>query len=152
MTANYQAGEQAHGPWQRGGCGPLRGWHPVEILAMVLGFAIWWPIGLAVLAWKFAQKRGYPMPDVMAAARARFSGLSGFDREARARWRPFEQTTGNAAFDEWRKAEMDKLEEERRKLDQAERDFAAHKEDLRRARDREEFDRFMAARRGPAAS
>ena len=36
-------------------------WKPVEILAMVLGFIVFWPIGLAVLGWKFWQKKsGYP--------------------------------------------------------------------------------------------
>ena len=36
-------------------------WKPVEILAMVLGFIVYWPIGLAVLGWKFWQKKsGYP--------------------------------------------------------------------------------------------
>ena len=36
-------------------------WKPVEILAMVLGFRVFWPIGIAVLGWKFWQKKsGYP--------------------------------------------------------------------------------------------
>ena len=39
-----------------------------------------------------------------------------------------------------------RLEEERRKLEEAEREFAVHIEELRRARDREEFERFMKAR------
>ncbi len=29
-----------------------RRWHPVELTAMIVGFVIFWPIGLAVLAWK----------------------------------------------------------------------------------------------------
>lgn len=56
------------------------------------------------------------------------------------------RSTGNVAFDEWRAAELARLEEERRKLADAEREFADHMENLRRARDREEFDRFMSAR------
>ena len=46
-----------------GGSGYWHGepWKPVEILAMVLGFIVFWPIGLAVLGWKFWQKKsGYP--------------------------------------------------------------------------------------------
>jgi Protein of unknown function (DUF2852) len=36
-------------------------WKPVEILAMVVGFIVFWPIGLGVLGWKFWQKKsGYP--------------------------------------------------------------------------------------------
>lgn len=146
MTTHTEAGS-AYGPWQRGGCSPFRSWRPVEILAMVLGFALWWPIGIAVIGYKVAQKRGYPMPDIADAARTRFKGFAdGFrPQQQQRRWRPFD-TSGNAAFDEWRKAELEKLEEQRSKLDEAEREFATHMDNLRRARDREEFERFMAAR------
>jgi hypothetical protein len=77
----------------------------------------------------------------------------------RSRWAPAEwaqrewnagfgpRPTGNSAFDEWRSAELARLEEERQKLVQAERDFAEHLDKLRRARDREEFERFMQERR-----
>lgn len=148
MSAQNEGSGQAYGTWQRESCGPMRGWHPAEILAMVAGFAVWWPIGLAVLGYKIAQKKGAPLPDVVAMVRERFNGFGGgFRPEQRRPWRPFD-TSGNAAFDEWRKAELEKLEEQRRKLDAAEKEFAEHMENLRRARDREEFDRFMAARNG----
>ena len=32
--------------WRRGG-GPASRWTPFELIAMVLGFAVFWPIGLA---------------------------------------------------------------------------------------------------------
>ncbi|VFU09125.1 conserved protein of unknown function [Methylocella tundrae] len=56
-------------------------------------------------------------------------------------------SSGNRAFDEWREGELARLEEERRKLVAAEREFAEFLENLRHARDREEFDRFMQERR-----
>ena len=59
--------------------------------------------------------------------------------------------TGNTIFDEWRAAELARLEEERRKLEAAERDFADYIANLRRARDREEFERFMNERRASSA-
>ena len=39
--------------WRRGGSR----WTPFEIVAMVLGFIVFWPIGLAVLGYKFWQGR-----------------------------------------------------------------------------------------------
>ena len=150
MSAQFNTAEP-QGAWQSRGCGPFKTWKPVEIVAVVMGFAIYWPIGLSVLGWKFMQRKGYSISDVFDAARSRFAGwTSDMNRAERKPWRPFESTTGNAAFDEWRKAEMEKLDEQRRQLDAAEREFAEHKADLRRARDKEEFDRFMAARRGDA--
>jgi hypothetical protein len=56
-------------------------------------------------------------------------------------------SSGNAAFDEWRATELARLEEERQKLVAPEREFGDFMENLRRAKDREEFDRFMTARR-----
>ncbi len=62
-------------------------------------------------------------------------------------------STGNAAFNEWRTAELTRLDEERRKLDEAQREFAEYSDAIRRAKDREEFERFMAERRPrPAGS
>ena len=59
------------------------------------------------------------------------------------------RSTGNAAFDEWRTAQelFVRLDEERRKLDDAQREFAEYVDAIRRAKDREEFERFMAERR-----
>ena len=64
----------------------------------------------------------------------------------------YSPSTGNAAFDEWRTAELARLDEERRKLDDAQREFAEYVEAIRRAKDREEFERFMAERRARPAS
>jgi len=51
------------------------------------------------------------------------------------------------AFDEWKTAELARLEEERRRLDEAQREFAEYVEAIRRAKDREDFERFMTERR-----
>lgn len=54
--------------------------------------------------------------------------------------------TGNVAFDDYREAELKRLEEERAKLDEMRAEFDNFLRELRRARDQEEFDRFMANR------
>ncbi len=59
--------------------------------------------------------------------------------------------TGNAAFDEWRAGELARLEAERRKLEDAQREFSEFVENVRKAKDREEFERFMNARNRPQA-
>jgi hypothetical protein len=55
-------------------------------------------------------------------------------------------STGNAAFDEYRAEQLRRLDEERRKLDEDIREFHDYLKNLRMARDREEFDRFMRER------
>ena len=47
--------------------------------------------------------------------------------------------------------ELARLEEERRKLDDEQKAFSEHLERLRKAKDQDEFDRFMAERKAPSA-
>ena len=136
-------------------------WRPVELLAMILGFIVFWPIGLAILFLKIWQKReGRADQDLVDFVKERTSEMRGRCMTQRNQWksewsRDFRpgfggfgpRPTGNSAFDDWRTTELARLEEERQKLVQAERDFAEHLANLRRARDREEFDRFMNERR-----
>ena len=132
------------------------GWHPVELVAMVLGFILFWPVGLAILALKIWQRRHNHNGDMMDAAQSVYeqarSKARGFkDEMRRGPWSSGptgQRQTGNSAFNDWRAAELEKLEEARRKVIDAEREFASHIESLRRARDREEFERFMQARNG----
>lgn len=146
MTSYSNAGGPAdafgRARW-KGGCGTAR-WKPLEIAAIVVGFAVWWPVGIALLGLKFAQRRGYKIDDAMTAVRGAFGTVG---RAAPPQWRPFaSQATGNAAFDEWRNAELAKLDEERRRIETAQREFAEHLDNLRKARDRDEFEGFMRAR------
>ena len=59
--------------------------------------------------------------------------------------------TGNVAFDDWREAELARLDEERRKLDEMREQFDDYVRELRRAKDQEEFDRFMRDRNSGGA-
>jgi hypothetical protein len=157
----------------------LHDWRPIEIVAMVLGFILYWPIGLAILIAKVWQKKHAYAGDLPSFVSAQMQqkfrekmqekwerkmGRHGFggmrrqdfynwsfgacDRRGAGgppwQWKP--SSTGNLAFDEWREAELARLEAEREKLRAAEQEFTTFAENLRRAKDREEFERFMAQR------
>ena len=127
----------------RHGCARPPG-RALEIAGVVLGLIFFWPAALAYMAWKFM---GYPVPnDLKTFYEQNFSSaFAGMRRAAPA----FGFAgTGNAAFDDYRRRELERLEEERRRLDEEAREFAAFVEELKRAKDREEFDAFMARRRG----
>jgi hypothetical protein len=121
-------------------------WTPATIGLMVLGFIVFWPLGLAMLAYILFGER------LQAFKHTANEKLDGFTRSCRGgRWQnngrgrhPF--SSGNMAFDDWRKAEIDRIEEERRKLDEMRAEFDNYMRELRRARDQEEFDRFMRDR------
>jgi Protein of unknown function (DUF2852) len=122
-------------------------WNAFEIIAVVLGLIVFWPIGLAILGYKLWQSR-MGGPDVQTVAERGWS-------QARKAWggtvsgsRSWSYgSSGNSAFDSWKQTELARLEEERRRLEESHREFAEFMDNVRRAKDREEFDRFMQERR-----
>lgn len=60
--------------------------------------------------------------------------------------------TGNVAFDDWRRSELAELDRRRAELDRTRDEFDAHAADLRRAKDREEFEAFMDRGRSRSGS
>ncbi len=90
---------------------------------MVLGFILFWPIGLALLAYMIWSKR---MFSKSCATRT---------RHAMSTMRP----TGNSAFDAYKAETLRRLEEEQT-------NFEAFLERLREAKDKAEFDQFMEER------
>ncbi|HEY1475072.1 MAG TPA: DUF2852 domain-containing protein [Pseudolabrys sp.] len=115
------------------------------IALIVLGFMVWWPLGLTVLAftiWSGRMGCGYHgghdhwqhkmerMQRKMDWMRSRMAG---------GPWNSA-PTSGNRAFDEYRSDTLRRLEEEQR-------EFREFLDRLRFAKDKTEFDQFMAERR-----
>jgi hypothetical protein len=121
-------------------------WTPATIALMVLGFIVFWPLGMAMLAYilfgdrlhAFKREANEKMDGFYKSCRR--GGWHGRDRGG------WHRDTGNVAFDDWRKAELERIEEERRKLDAMREEFDNYLRELRRAKDQEEFDRFMRDR------
>ena len=88
-------------------------WTPATIALMVLGFVVFWPLGLAMLAYilwgdrfdGFKRDVNRKTDGIFASCRGRSARHHGFGR------------TGHIAFDDWREKELERLAEERRKLD-----------------------------------
>ncbi len=117
------------------------------IALSILGFFLWWPIGLALLAFTIGsgrmacwnhrsverwQDKMERMQGKMDRMRDRMEGSGG------GWWGP--PSSGNRAFDEYRTETLRRLEDEQREF----KDFL-HR--LRQAKDKAEFDTFMAERR-----
>ncbi len=123
-------------------------WSPLTIALMVLGFIIFWPLGLAVLGYILWGEKFGGSPEKAQAywnkARSFVSSnkSSGFAGGFAA------SSSGNAAFDEYRSEQLRRLEEERRRLDEEIEAFREYMANLHKAKDREEFDRFMSERNG----
>ncbi|MGB7286636.1 MAG: DUF2852 domain-containing protein, partial [Salaquimonas sp.] len=117
-------------------------WTPVTIAMMIIGFMIFWPLGLAMIAYILWGDR-------LDEFKSTMNGRSGFgkswSRDCGSRGRGFRSSarSGNVAFDEWRDAEIERLAEERRKLEEMRAEFEDHVQELRRSKDKREFDEFM---------
>ncbi len=111
---------------------------PAWITVMILGFILFWPIGLGILAYMIwsgrmgcsSKQRG---PGRWHKASAAHGG-SGNWRRGRRR-----HSSGNAAFDEYREETLRRLEDEAAEFDE----FLTS---LRHAKDKAEFDQFMSQR------
>jgi len=120
-------------------------WTPATIALMVLGFMVFWPLGLAMLAYILWGNRFEGFRRDFRGAKESFFGNC---RAHHRRHHGFGRT-GNVAFDDWREKELERLEEERRRLDETLKEFDSYVRELRRAKDQQEFDRFMAERNRP---
>jgi hypothetical protein len=126
-------------------------WTPFTILLMILGFIIFWPLGLAMLAFILWGDR---IPEFRRNVSDNGRGWAREFRGCGSGYRGYSRS-GNVAFDEYRARELERLEQERRRLDEERREFEEFVRNLRRAKDQEEFDRFMADRKaksGPSAA
>jgi Protein of unknown function (DUF2852) len=114
---------------------------PAWVALAILGFMVWWPVGLATLAFMIGSGRMSKGGSV-----SRWYGAADQMRPAGTWWQP-SRSSGNRAFDEYREETLRRLEEEQREF----RDFLAR---LRMAKDKAEFDQFMAerTRTGPSSS
>jgi hypothetical protein len=119
------------------------------IALTILGFLLWWPVGLATLfyfigsgrmgCWgrrnRAAQRDNTSQQDQVAPWNAVRDWALGTGR-------PLASTpsSGNRAFDDYRAETLRRLEEEQN-------EFGAFLDRLRFAKDKSEFDAFMAERR-----
>ena len=122
-------------------------WSPLTIALMVLGFIIFWPLGMAVLAyilWGEYMGGSSEKADAwLSRQKHHFKAKRGCGP------RSYRTATGNAAFDDYREEQLKRLEEERRRLEEERAAFEEYLHNLHKARDREEFDRFMRDRNAP---
>ena len=128
---------------------------PAWIALMVIGFIVFWPIGLAILAYLLWSGR-------MMGCGRHYGDIQHWRERAAERWERKRERwerrmqhwkghhghglrpSGNYAFDEYREEALRRLEEEAT-------EFRSFLERLRAAKDRAEFDDFMRERRNRQA-
>ena len=124
-------------------------WHPGWIIVTILGFIMWWPIGLALLFFTLgSRKMGcWNHQDRWANKMERMQYKMERMRNHMETWQAYRngfgfgpRSSGNRAFDEYRTDTLRRLEEEQT-------EFKNFLDRLRHAKDKEEFDAFMRQHR-----
>lgn len=137
-------------------------WSLWDVGTVVGGFMVFWPVGLIALflkvkngeLWEGSADGRAPWASWKTGQPWRASDMWKSAEVKARRWRDdFTSHSGNSAFEDYKAQELAKLDEIRRRLEEEQKAFAEFTERVRRAKDKEEFDRFMAERRSapPAA-
>lgn len=105
---------------------------PIWIALVVLGFVLFWPLGVMILCYIMWSGK-------MKYRNGRFTFWNSNDFRCCGIRFDVPRTSGNMAFDEYREATLERLDEERR-------EFVEFIRQLRRAKDQEQFDKFMSER------
>ena len=114
---------------------------PAWIAVMVLAFILFWPVGLAILAYLiWSGRMGCGRHGEMSRWQGRMADRWDRNMERWSREMRGFPSSGNVAFDDYRAETLRRLEEEQR-------EFREFLERLRKAKDKEEFDQFMSDRR-----
>ena len=126
----------------RHGCCSKGNWSGINIVAMVIGFVIFWPLGLLILYWNI---KGREVKDLPRAIQRKWSAM------VSGSWSPSknsEGTTGeNTVFDEYQQTQYDRIVEIKEEIKNRARSFTDFRSDAKRREDKAEFEDFMSADR-----
>ncbi len=117
---------------------------PAAIAFTILGFLFWWPVGLAMLFYMIGSRRMGCFGSRRRAMYQQFAQGAG----PWSNWKSWAcgsndqpaASSGNRAFDEYKAETLRRMEEEQK-------EFGSFLDRLRFAKDKAEFDAFMAERR-----
>ncbi len=113
---------------------------PAWISLLVLAFITGWPLGFAVLAYLAGSGRLRAWRSEMPGTWFNLRGAQPGKHQSGRFRRGYGASSGNHAFDSYREEMLRRLEEEQQ-------EFQSYLDRLRQARDKAEFDGFMAERR-----
>ena len=120
-------------------CGRGGSWSALNVVTMVAGFALFWPLGLCVLFWILGGRYVRELPH---ATIRQWSKLSGAWRGPVAGGSP--GAGDNVVFNEYQQTQYERIREIKDEIRNRARNFSEFRARARRRADEEEFDRFMS--------
>ncbi|MCB1788277.1 MAG: DUF2852 domain-containing protein [Gammaproteobacteria bacterium] len=111
-------------------------WSGANIAAMVLGFVLFPPLGLAVLIWTMM---GRPIQDLPGWVREKWTRMFG-----KGGTRSSDENE-NVVFNEYQQTQYDRISEIKEEIKRRAEAFRTFRFDAKRRADRREFDDFMSS-------
>jgi hypothetical protein len=113
-------------------------WSGINIAAMVIGFILFWPLGLVVLYWNITGRNIKDLPPAIQEKwNAVFSGVKNHK----------DSDGGNSVFDEFQQTQYDRIHEIKEEIKSRASSFRIFKSDAKRQADEVEFKDFMSSDR-----
>lgn len=136
-STDYSTADRSRGQCFSGhmrSCG--RGhWSSANIVAMVLGFIIFPPLGFVVLLWTIL---GHPIQELPGWVREKWDQV--FRKGNAGTYKDSE----NIVFDEYQQTQYDRIREIKEEIKKRAEAFRTFRFNAKRRKDQEEFDEFMA--------
>ena len=115
-----------------GGWGKGANWSGSNIAAMVVGFVLFWPVGLFVLYWIVTGREIWELPQWLYRQWSKLTGMWNTDGHS-----------DNVVFNEFQQTQYDRIREIREEIKRRARRFSEYRANAKRRADEEEFNRFM---------
>ena len=114
-------------------------WSGFNITAMILGFVVFWPLGLLILFSNMSGRDVRELPrgvrDMWSSAKASFNRNEGMGASV---------SSENDVFNEYQQTQYDRIHEISEEIKARSQRFKEFRENLKRRANEEEFNRFMA--------
>jgi len=116
-------------------------WSGLNIAAMVVGFVLFWPIGLVILGWIMS---GRSVRELATLVREKSSAMMSSMAPFRADTSRSSDGGDNVVFAEYQQTQHDRIREIRDEITERAARFGEFRSAAKRRADKEEFDRFMS--------
>ena len=128
--------------YSRKGCCTKGNWSGFNIAVMVIGFVLFWPVGLLILYWNIT---GRNLKDLPGAVQEKWSAM--FNGSWSSSKGNDNMKGVNSIFDEFQQTQYDRITEIKDEIKNRARSFKDFRSNAKRRADEAEFKEFMSSDR-----
>ncbi len=141
-SSSSTVNDSGHYRRERKGCCARGNWSGINIAVMVIGFILFWPLGLLILYWNI---KGRNVKDLPRAIQQKWTAM------VNGSWSPIKGDNGttseNTVFDEYQQTQYDRIVEIKEEIKNRARSFTDFRSNAKRRADEAEFKDFMSSDR-----